>query len=116
MWRVHSRESGEASARLSRQISGDDLDKAFLYRKMIDQQTYDRQRDLTRERIAMAEVELAEATADELGVEGVPAFAQRVLGDAARLGGRRTPSRSCNCSSLYFSKDSDTRLQGLGPP
>jgi hypothetical protein len=50
-----------------------------------DPQTYERQRDQLREQLALAEMELSEAVLSQLDVEGVLAFAEHVLTNAARL-------------------------------
>jgi site-specific DNA recombinase len=90
VWRQRQASARETRARLQGQVSGhrqklDDLDDAFLFRHVIDQRTYERQRDLLREKVALAEVELDEATGENLEVEAILAFAQEVLTNAARL-------------------------------
>lgn len=58
---------------------------AFLYERSIDRQTYERERDILREQLALAEMELNDAVLEDLDVEGVLGFAEHVLTDAARL-------------------------------
>lgn len=61
------------------------LEDAFLYEKRIDVVTYERQRDKMREDIALVRIELEDARLEEIDVEGLLAFAEHVLGNAARL-------------------------------
>lgn len=63
----------------------DRLDEVFVFERRIDEQTYKRQRDLLRDELALAETELNEAVIEHLDVEGVLAFAEHLLADAARL-------------------------------
>ena len=63
----------------------DKLDDAFIQQDKIDQDTYERQRDRLREEVALAKIELHEATLDELDVEGILGFAEHVVTNAAHL-------------------------------
>ncbi len=63
----------------------DRIDEAFLHERSIDRQTYERQRDQLREQLALAEMELGAATEAQLDVEGLLAFAEHLLANAARL-------------------------------
>ena len=63
----------------------DRIDEAFLHERSIDRQSYERQRDQLREQLALAEMELSEATENQLDVEGALAFAEHLLTNAARL-------------------------------
>jgi hypothetical protein len=63
----------------------DRVEDAFLHERSIDRQTYERQRDQLREQLALAEMELSEATENQLDVEGLLAFAEHLLTNAARL-------------------------------
>lgn len=56
-----------------------------MSRATSDHQTYERQRDQLRAQLALAEMELSEAVLSQLDVEGVLAFAEHVLTNAARL-------------------------------
>jgi hypothetical protein len=63
----------------------DRLDDAFLFAQSIDAKTYKRQRDKLREELTLAQIDhLAEAT-DELDVQGILAFAERILPRASDL-------------------------------
>jgi hypothetical protein len=63
----------------------DRTDEAFLHERSIDRETYERQRDYLRERFALAEMELSDAVLEDLDVQGVLAFAEHLLANAARL-------------------------------
>ena len=89
-WKQRRAAGRDESIRLQREIDGirqrlDALDDAFLHEKSVDRRTYERQRDRLREREALAEIDLATATAEEFDVEGVLSFARQVMSNAARL-------------------------------
>jgi hypothetical protein len=63
----------------------DHVDETFLHERSIDRQTYERQRDQLREQVALAEIELNDAVLSQLDIEGVLAFAEHVMTNAARL-------------------------------
>lgn len=63
----------------------DQLVEAFVYRRAIDESTYQREADRIGEEIALSKTALHDATLDELDVEGVLAFAQYVLTKPGRL-------------------------------
>jgi hypothetical protein len=76
----------DLSAKLSKLQQREALvDEAFLYKREIDQPTYERQRDKLREDIALVRIELEDAKLDEIDLEGVLGFAEHVLTNAARL-------------------------------
>jgi hypothetical protein len=57
----------------------DKLDEAFLYSEAIDVTTYSRQRDKLREELTLAKIDHHTEAVDELDVEGILAFAERIL-------------------------------------
>src|SRR5262245_54782338 len=59
--------------------------KPFFSIGRIDQRTYEQQRDRLRQEITLIEVQLADVVTDHLDVEGVLAFAEHLLTNAARL-------------------------------
>jgi hypothetical protein len=63
----------------------DQLLEAFIYQKLIDQQTYKNQLDKLNEGLALAEMEQHGQRSEELDVEAVLAFAERVSLNAARM-------------------------------
>ena len=70
---------GERRRRLER------VEEAFLYEQAIDRETYESQRNRLREEIAIGQMQLNEATADEFDVEGLLRFAEHLLNNAGRL-------------------------------
>lgn len=63
----------------------DRLDEAFLYAESIDLPTYTRQRDKLREELTLSQIDHHTEAVDEIDVEGVLAFAERILPRAADL-------------------------------
>src|SRR5262249_21208200 len=61
------------------------LEEAFLYERRIDAAAYERQRDKLRETVAIIRIELEEARIEEIDVDGILAYAEHVLGNAAEL-------------------------------
>ena len=79
----------------------DRLDEAFLFERSIDIETYDRHAEKLREELTLARIDRHSGQLDELDVEGILAFAERVLPRAATCGCRRhsnSASGSNNCS------------------
>ena len=67
----------------------DRLDEAFLYEQTIDITSYDRQRDRLREELTLAQMDRHATELEEFDVEGILAFAERVLPSASNCGSRR---------------------------
>ncbi len=63
----------------------DRLDDAFLFAQSIDAKTYERQRDRLREELTLAQIDHHTEAVDELDVEGILAFAERILARASDL-------------------------------
>ena len=61
------------------------LDEAFLFERSIDIETYDRHAGKLREELTLARIERHSGQLEELDVEGIVAFAERVLPRAADL-------------------------------
>ena len=90
VWKTRQSESERLRAKLEKAVRGkrerlDRIEEAFLYERSIDRQTYERQRNQLREQLALAEMELSDAELSQLDIEGVLAFAEHVLTNAARL-------------------------------
>jgi DNA invertase Pin-like site-specific DNA recombinase len=66
-------------------IKLDRLDEAFLYSESIDLDTYSRQRDKLREELTLSKIDYHTDAVEELDVEGILAFAERILPRAADL-------------------------------
>ena len=63
----------------------DRLDEAYLFAQTIDLMSYERQRDRLREELTLAQIDHHAESIDELDVQGILAFAERVLPRAADL-------------------------------
>jgi hypothetical protein len=63
----------------------DRLDEAFLFERSIEIETYDRHAEKLREELTLARNDRHSGQLDELDVEGILAFAERVLPRAADL-------------------------------
>ena len=63
----------------------DRLDEAFLFERSIEIETYDRHAEKLREELTLARMDRHSGQLDELDVEGILAFAERVLPRAADL-------------------------------
>lgn len=63
----------------------DQLLEAFIYQKAIDQQTYKDQQDKLNEALTLAEMDQHGQRSEELDVEAVLAFAERVSLNAGRM-------------------------------
>jgi hypothetical protein len=90
VWNARGAESERLRAGLDGRVRDlksklDRTDEAFLHERSIDRETYERQRDYLRERFALAEMELSDAVLEDLDVQGVLAFAEHLLANAARL-------------------------------
>ncbi len=63
----------------------DRLDQAFLFERSIDIDTYDRHAEKLREELTLARIDRHSGQLEELDVEGILAFAERILPRAADL-------------------------------
>jgi hypothetical protein len=63
----------------------DRLDEAFLFERSIDIETYDRHAEKLREELTLARIDRHSGQLEELDVEGILAFAERVLPRASDL-------------------------------
>jgi hypothetical protein len=76
---VQSDLQGADQARKKLQQKLNRLDEAFLFERSIDIDTYDRHADTVREQMTLLKIDEHSSTLEELDVEGIPAFAERVL-------------------------------------
>ena len=109
------REEIESAERAAKAIQNklDRLDEAFLFERSIDIDTYDRHAEKLREELTLARMDRHSGQLDELDVEGILAFAERVLPRAADSGCRRhsnSGSGSNNCSFQTELRSTETAL------
>ena len=89
------------------------LDEAFLFDRSIDIETYDRHAEKLREELTLARIDRHSGQVDELDVEGILAFAERILPRASDCGCRRrstSVSGSNNCSFRMESRSTEIAL------
>ena len=83
------------------------------FERSIDIETYDRHAEKLREELTLARIDRHSGQLDELDVEGILAFAERVLPRAATSGSRRrsnSVSGSNNCSFRREFRSTETAL------
>ena len=80
----------------------DRLDEAFLYERTIDIDVYDRQRDKLREELTLAQMHRHATELEELDVEGILAFAERVLPSASSLWVQSSLNQKQRLQELFF--------------
>ena len=80
----------------------DELDSAFIFQRSVDQKTYERQRDLLREKHAAAELRLEDMAIEDLDIDGVLGFARHVLTDASRLWGQASLHNKQRMQQAFF--------------
>ena len=80
----------------------DRLDEAFLYSKSIDVTSYGRQRDKLREELTFAKIEHHIEAVDELDVQGILAFAERILPRASDLWVQASLDYKQRLQQLFF--------------
>src|SRR4051812_35637650 len=80
----------------------DKLDEAFLYSEAIDVTTYGRQRDKLREELTLAKIDHHAEAVDELDVEGILAFAERILPRASDLWVQASLDYKQRLQQLFF--------------
>src|SRR5262245_38052430 len=80
----------------------DRLDEAFLFDRSIDIETYDRHAEKLREELTLARIDRHSGQLEELDVEGILAFAERVLPRAADLWVQASLDRREPFQQLFF--------------
>ena len=61
------------------------MEEAYVLQRSIDSRSYGDLRDAIREELALAELQLSDARTEQVDVEGILAFAEHVIGNAASL-------------------------------
>ena len=80
----------------------DRLDEAFLYERTIDIERYDRHRDKLREELTLVQMDRHATELEELDVEGILAFAERVLPSASNLWVQASLNQKQRLQHLFF--------------
>jgi len=121
VWHERHAETAEARRRLEARVAElrrreDRLNETFIYRRAIDQATYERQRDRLAEEATLAKVEPHDAQLDELDVEGVLAFAEHLLANVARMWAEAALDQKQRLQRVLFRLGSPTAPTDLEPP
>ncbi len=80
----------------------DRLDEAFLFAQSIDSTSYERQRDRLREEMTLAQIDHHADATDELDVQGILAFAERILPRASDLWVQASLDYKQRLQALFF--------------
>ena len=80
----------------------DRLDEAFLFERSIDIETYDRHAEKLREELTLARIYRHSSQLDELDVEGILAFAERILPRASDLWVQAALDQRQRFQQLFF--------------
>ena len=80
----------------------DRLDEAFLYERSIDIERYDRHRDKLREELTLVQMDRHASELEEMDVEGILAFAERVLPRASDLWVQASLDQRQRLQQLFF--------------
>jgi len=78
------------------------LDEAFLYERSIDIERYDRHRDKLREQLTLVQMDRHASELEEMDVEGIVAFAERVLPSASNLWVQSSLNQKQRLQQLFF--------------
>ena len=95
----------------------DRLDEAFLYERTIDIDTYDRHRDKLGEELTLAQMDRHATELEEMDVEGILAFAERVLPSASNLWVQSSLAQKQRLQHVFFPEGvrfDGKRLVGTG--
>jgi site-specific DNA recombinase len=106
-WREMKTDAAQRIAEIERKQKAireklDRLDAAFLYEQSIDIETYDRHRDKLREELTIAQMDRHASELEEMDVEGILAFAERVLPSASNLWVQSSLNQKQRLQQLFF--------------
>jgi site-specific DNA recombinase len=107
VWRQLTSEVKDRAAEIERRVKAiqqklDRLDEAFLYAQAIDLTSYERQRDKLREELTLSQIDHHADSIEELDVEGILAFAERVLPRASDLWVQASLNQKQRLQQLFF--------------
>lgn len=80
----------------------DRLDDAFLFAQSIDRTSYERQRDRLREELTLGQIDHHADATEELDVQGILAFAERILPRASDLWVQASLDYKQRLQALFF--------------
>ena len=107
VWRQLTSDVKDRAAEIERRVKAiqqklDRLDEAFLYAQAIDLTTYERQRDKLREELTLAQIDHHADSIEELDVEGILTFAERILPRASDLWVQASLNQKQRLQQLFF--------------
>ena len=106
-WRAMQGDAKQRIAEIERKQKSireklDRLDHAFLFERTIDIDTYDRHRDKLREELTLTQMDRHAAELEEFDVEGIVAFAERVLPSASNLWVQSSLAQKQRLQQVFF--------------
>jgi len=122
VWEQRRAEAKDRTAEQERRVKAiqqklDRLDEALLFARTIDSKSYERQRDRLREEMTLAQIDHHGDAVDELDVQGILAFAERILPRASDLWAQASLDYKSDYSSCSFRKGSrSTEIDSIEPP
>jgi hypothetical protein len=78
------------------------LDEAYLYAETIDLTSYERQRDKLRQQLTLTQIDKHSVELEKFDVEGILAFAERVLPRASDLWVQASFNQKQELQQLFF--------------
>ena len=107
VWRQEQAEARKARDESQRALKlnaaqMEQLEAAFIFERRIDQTAYDRQRDRLAEEATLLRMRIQESSLEELDVEGLLAFAEHVIGDAARMWTEASLQQRAQLQRVFF--------------
>jgi site-specific DNA recombinase len=107
VWEQRQAEAKDRTSEQERRVKGvqqklDRLDDAFLFAESIDRTSYERQRDRLREELTLARIDHHAEAVDELDVQGILAFAERILPRASDLWVQASLDYKQRLQQLFF--------------
>src|SRR6185436_386295 len=105
-WERRKTEVGSEAADAERKTKAiqqklDRLDEAFIYAEAIDLETYERQRDKLRQELTLTQIDKHSVELEKIHVEGILAFAERVLPRASDLWVQASPNQKQRLQQLF---------------
>jgi hypothetical protein len=107
VWQQLTSEIKERAVESERRVKAiqqklDRLDEAFLYAQTIDLTSYERPRDKLREELTLAQIDHHVEAIEELDVQGILAFAERILPRASDLWVQASLDHKQRLQQLFF--------------
>ena len=107
VWEQRRAEAKDRTAEQDKRVKAiqqklDRLDEAFLFAQSIDSTSYERHRDRLREEMTLAQIDHHVEATDELDVQGILAFAERILPRASDLWVQASLDYKQRLQALFF--------------